>query len=65
MIGIFMYSVDIEGDTYRYGIRTISFNSDERRFQLNGRTVPLNGVSTPPTLHQMHLTIASASTLHG
>ena len=40
-----LYTVDIEGDTYRYGIRTISFNADERRFQLNGRTVPLNGVS--------------------
>ena len=40
-----LYEVDVEGDTYRYGIRTISFNSDERRFQLNGRTVPLNGVS--------------------
>jgi beta-galactosidase len=41
----YLYTVDIEGDAYRYGIRTISFNSDERRFQLNGRTVPLNGVS--------------------
>ena len=41
----YLYSVDIEGDAYRYGIRTIAFNSDERRFQLNGRTVPLNGVS--------------------
>ena len=41
----YLYSVDIEGDKYRYGIRTISFNSDERRFQLSGRTVPLNGVS--------------------
>ena len=41
----YLYMVDVEGDTYRYGIRTISFNSDERRFQLNGRTVPLNGVS--------------------
>ena len=40
-----LYEVDVEGDTYRYGIRTISFNADERRFQLNGRTVPLNGVS--------------------
>ena len=40
-----LYSIDIEGDTYRYGIRTIAFHSDERRFQLNGRTVPLNGVS--------------------
>ncbi|MBR3222910.1 MAG: DUF4982 domain-containing protein [Kiritimatiellae bacterium] len=41
----YLYSVDVEGDTYRYGIRTIAFHSDERRFQLNGRTVPLNGVS--------------------
>jgi len=41
----YLYAVDVEGDEYRYGIRTISFNSDERRFQLNGRTVPLNGVS--------------------
>ena len=40
----YLYTVDVEGDAYRYGIRTISFNSDERRFQLNGRTVPLNGV---------------------
>ena len=40
-----LYSVDVEGDSYRYGIRTIAFSSDERRFQLNGRTVPLNGVS--------------------
>ena len=41
----YLYTVDIEGNEYRYGIRTIAFNSDERRFQLNGRTVPLNGVS--------------------
>ena len=41
----YLYTVDIEGDKYRYGIRTIAFHSDERRFQLNGRTVPLNGVS--------------------
>ena len=41
----YLYTVDIEGDAYRYGIRTIAFHSDERRFQLNGRTVPLNGVS--------------------
>ena len=40
----YLYSVDVEGDTYRYGIRTIAFHSDERRFQLNGRTVPLQGV---------------------
>ena len=41
----YLYEIDVEGNTYRYGIRTLSFNSDERRFQLNGRTVPLNGVS--------------------
>lgn len=41
----YLYTVDVEGDTYRYGIRTIAFHADERRFQLNGRTVPLNGVS--------------------
>ena len=40
-----LYTIDIEGDEYRYGIRTIAFHSDGRRFQLNGRTVPLNGVS--------------------
>ena len=40
-----LYEVDVEGNAYRYGIRTLSFNADERRFQLNGRTVPLNGVS--------------------
>ena len=41
----YLYTVDVEGDTYRYGIRTIAFHADRRRFQLNGRTVPLNGVS--------------------
>jgi len=41
----YLYEVDVEGNAYRYGIRTIAFNADERRFQLNGRTVPLNGVS--------------------
>ncbi|MBO5940202.1 MAG: DUF4982 domain-containing protein, partial [Kiritimatiellae bacterium] len=41
----YLYTVEVEGDAYRYGIRTIAFHSDERRFQLNGRTVPLNGVS--------------------
>ena len=41
----YLYTVDVEGNPYRYGIRTIAFHSDERRFQLNGRTVPLNGVS--------------------
>ena len=41
----YLYTVCVEGDQHRYGIRTISFNADERRFQLNGRTVPLNGVA--------------------
>ena len=41
----YLYTVDVEGNDYRYGIRTIEFHADERRFQLNGRTVPLNGVS--------------------
>ncbi len=41
----YRYEIDVEGDVYRYGIRTIAFHADERRFQLNGRTVPLNGVS--------------------
>ena len=39
-----LYEVNVEGNVYRYGIRTIAFHADERRFQLNGRTVPLNGV---------------------
>ena len=41
----YLYELDVEGDKYRYGIRTISFHADARRFMLNGRTVPLNGVS--------------------
>ena len=41
----YLYELDVEGDKYKYGIRTISFHADGRRFMLNGRTVPLNGVS--------------------
>lgn len=41
----YLYRMDIDGTAYRYGIRTIAFFADARRFQLNGRTVPLNGVS--------------------
>ena len=41
----YLYELDVEGDKYRYGIRTISFHADNRGFQLNGRRVPLNGVS--------------------
>ena len=40
-----LYEVEVEGNIHRYGIRTLAFHSDRRRFQLNGRTVPLNGVS--------------------
>ena len=39
-----LYTLDIEGETFRYGIRTIAFYPDARGFQLNGRRVPLNGV---------------------
>ena len=39
-----LYSVEIEGETFRYGIRTVSFHPDGRGFQLNGRRVALNGV---------------------
>ena len=41
----YLHTVEVEGEPFRYGIRTIAFHADERRFQLNGRTVPLNGVS--------------------
>ena len=41
----YLHTVEVEGIPFRYGIRTIAFHADERRFQLNGRTVPLNGVS--------------------
>ena len=43
-----LYEVEVEGERFRYGIRTIGFFPDERRFQLNGRTVPIRGVC----LHQ-------------
>ena len=39
-----LYTVEIEGEPFRYGIRTISFHADERGFQLNGRRVMFNGV---------------------
>ena len=41
----YLYTVEIEGESFRYGIRTISFHADSRGFQLNGRRVQLNGVS--------------------
>jgi len=44
----FLYTVDVDGETYRYGIRMIAFHADARGFRLNGRTVPLRGVC----LHQ-------------
>jgi len=43
-----LYTVEIEGEAFRYGIRTFAFHPDARRFQLNGRTVPIKGVC----LHQ-------------
>lgn len=39
-----LYEVEIEGQIYRYGIRTIGFFPDERGFQLNGRRVQLRGM---------------------
>ena len=40
----YLYTIDIEGDTYRYGIRSIGFFPDERGFQLNGRRVQIKGL---------------------
>ena len=37
-----LYTVDIEGDSYRYGIRTIEWTVDDG-FHLNGRRVQLKG----------------------
>ena len=39
-----LYAVEVEGQAYRYGIRSISFHADERGFQLNGRRVQLRGM---------------------
>ncbi|MCQ2390497.1 MAG: DUF4982 domain-containing protein [Kiritimatiellae bacterium] len=39
-----LYDVEIEGEKFRYGIRSFAFHADGRRFQLNGRTVPIKGV---------------------
>jgi len=43
-----LYTVEVEGETFRYGIRTAKFFADARGFQLNGRRVPIRGVC----LHQ-------------
>lgn len=40
-----LYTTEIEGEKFRYGVRTIAFHADRRAFMLNGRTVRLNGVS--------------------
>ena len=39
-----LYTLELEGRTYRYGIRTIGFFPDERGFQLNGRRVQIKGM---------------------
>ena len=39
-----LYTLDIAGETFRYGIRMIAFYPDARGFQLNGRRVELKGV---------------------
>ena len=40
----YLYTLELEGQCFRYGIRTISFHADERGFQLNGRRVPIRGM---------------------
>ena len=40
----YLYTLELEGRTFRYGIRTISFHADERGFRLNGRRVPIRGM---------------------
>lgn len=44
----YLYTLEIEGAKFRYGIRFIDFFADERGFQLNGRRVQLRGMC----LHQ-------------
>ena len=39
-----LYSVEVEGREYRYGIRTIGFFPDGRGFRLNGRRVQIRGM---------------------
>ena len=39
-----LYTVNVEGTAYRYGIRTLGFFSDVRGFQLNGRRVQIRGM---------------------
>ena len=40
----YLYETEVEGQKFRYGIRTISFHADGRGFQLNGRRVHLRGM---------------------
>ena len=44
----YLYTLELEGERFRYGIRSIGFFADERGFQLNGRRVQLRGMC----LHQ-------------
>lgn len=44
----YLYTVEVEGEMFRYGIRSFAFYPDARRFVLNGRTLPIKGVC----LHQ-------------
>ena len=39
-----LYTLSLEGETFRYGIRKFSCHADERGFQLNGRRVQLRGM---------------------
>jgi len=38
-----LYTLELDGETYRYGIRTFAFTADDG-FHLNGRRVQLNGI---------------------
>jgi hypothetical protein len=40
----YLYSLELDGETYRYGIRTFRFTADDG-FHLNGRRVQLKGVN--------------------
>ena len=57
----YLYTLELEGERFRYGIRTISFHADMRGFQLNGRRVQLNGVSLHHDLGVLGAAYSSAA----
>ena len=40
----YLYELQLEGRTFRYGIRSVGFYPDDRGFQLNGRRVQIKGM---------------------